>query len=1485
MDTPPGRARRHTPTSSGTAAQSHRSREAEYQYAPSRKIIKSDQDGGGGFGANSKGRSGHAISPQGFGDAVLAKKKADSADGGARDASTAFTQGSSSLSSRSKNRAAAPRREKSKTASETSKFESISASAAVAAFTSSSTRHIESNNKSSHSPKDHDSSKPDDRRSKKHENKRKDSSPASSSKDTSTPKGKGDLGDSISQKDAKRTRHKSGTRSATNTPKAKRKERSSSRPRESISKPATLNLPEEAEPSNSEVGSRDNSSDATAKMRRASIPVIRLSREDSKTHREISLDDISTPDTAKRASSKRRMSAFCHAKLAFEKVAMAVTDTDPVVVTRKHSKDARHSKDRRARAHSAPREMILLNPGDRRAQSVSPASSRDAIGNEESEKSDSDDNEMQRLHLKEKDHSPKLEKTKKNKKSKDSIAEDHFESHMSSGVPTLAKKSPSAPLRFLQAITKTSNTNTNSTQGSSTVNTSSTRQPTPSRPRKKFSRGHIDQDPLEVDYEILDDRVTSLKPRPSIPSSQEFSHRVANSSSSSSSRAADSDSRNVPDRIKRPSVEEPLLPKRSETEMKLASVRETQRDQRSQSIPRPSSMPYVPSTFPRASKKQQIEHPLQDASLNNHGQDLNSRGDLPLEKASVHNPSERLMSRKAFNTYTDKQDFPSTELTSPERVPRPNNFIPLHKIPSKSSCTSSDAQSEVCLDLPDPGDQQEDDIHLHLRDPDLHVHHRDPDKFQLKHGFPSAPYRRIMHYTQHNLVLAFFSSLLTYIFSFLLLWPLLLTLLVIVPCIVLMKRLSGVFCCCCSGCSGGGQNRHFVARCCLCCCHTHLTSSELIWLGRRERRRETRSKGDRNSKGSATNVQGSPAIVQSLLVLQRGLDTDRIRRLIDSRLLSVENRHGQKLYPRFTQRVVPFCCGQAWVSMDHFNVCRHVFNMPGYIETLEDLQHFVSKMASEPLPLDAPLWEVQVLHNFREPRDTVLLFRMHLCMTDGVSMIHILENAFVDTQKTSPPKQTFSAEAVNISPFKVMFSGPTTFLSRYLFGREDFNLLHGRHVHASGEMVVAWSEPFSLSAALRVKQVARCTLTELLLSIVAGNVRSYMQVSGITNPYDVRCAVPVDFQGMDAGGSVDMENKYSVVLLPLASNVEGVIPRLWETKFQMCQFKNSAEAAIVNGARWFSYCLLPAPLFQRLWKKVYSRCTLMVSNMSGPSSVLKLDSREVKCMMYWIPPLENVPLTVSFLSYADQLRMAVMSDRSVVPNPDLLTRDFNHKLETLSKLLAHRRIPGESSSSSRHENIHLLSSFTLDDLTADQISLEMSLVQTEVHELKLQLESGPSNQISSGDTQLMARIETLKERWRELLLHLRKRKAAESESAVILADEDDLESEAGGDRHQRPFRRRTLSMSSKMSTASVSSTMRPLSTASTSNLPSPVHAALPSWPEGDSLYEDREDAVMLSQPLQYNTFSGARRGHRRAESEISSPVSNFDVTRGFTGAV
>ncbi|CAG5127576.1 unnamed protein product, partial [Candidula unifasciata] len=392
--------------------------------------------------------------------------------------------------------------------------------------------------------------------------------------------------------------------------------------------------------------------------------------------------------------------------------------------------------------------------------------------------------------------------------------------------------------------------------------------------------------------------------------------------------------------------------------------------------------------------------------------------------------------------------------------------------------------------------------------------------------------------------------------------------------------------------------------------------------------------------------------------------------------------------------VVDFGCGRAWVTDNHFVLSKHVYNMPGYIENLEDLQNFVSKMAGEPVSPDHPLWEIQVLHNFREPRDTVLLFRMHLCMTDGESLIQILEDALVDSQKICHQKREFSRQASNVSALRILFGGPVTFLTKYFFRRPDYNLLHGAHICPSGEMVVAWSEPFSLSAAMRIKQVARCTLGELFLSITAGNMRTYLQMFGITHPYDISCVVPVDIHE-DNDDAVEIGNNYSLVIMQLPTNTEGIIPRLWQVKYDMAQFKSSAEAAVVNDARWLTCALLPISAFQRMWRK----------------------------------------------------------------------------LETLSKLLAHRRIPEDAAYKARCETNRSLSNLTLDDLTADQIQLEMSLVEQEVHDLKIQLNSSSSHRISDEDIHLMSRIEALKERSRELMLHLRKRKAEESENAIILTEE------------------------------------------------------------------------------------------------------------------
>lgn len=64
------------------------------------------------------------------------------------------------------------------------------------------------------------------------------------------------------------------------------------------------------------------------------------------------------------------------------------------------------------------------------------------------------------------------------------------------------------------------------------------------------------------------------------------------------------------------------------------------------------------------------------------------------------------------------------------------------------------------------------------------------------------------------------------------------------------------------------------------------------------------------------------------------------------------------------------------------------------------------------------------------------------------------------------------------------------------------------------------------------------------------------------------------------------------------------------------------------------------------------------------------------------------------------------------------------------------------------------------------------MIQQEVHDLKIQLEAEGRHKFSDGETKLMKKIEGLKEQFRELVVEMRQRKAAESENAMILSDDD-----------------------------------------------------------------------------------------------------------------
>ncbi|XP_069102232.1 uncharacterized protein [Argopecten irradians] len=686
--------------------------------------------------------------------------------------------------------------------------------------------------------------------------------------------------------------------------------------------------------------------------------------------------------------------------------------------------------------------------------------------------------------------------------------------------------------------------------------------------------------------------------------------------------------------------------------------------------------------------------------------------------------------------------------------------------PSQQKDTYIDIDSLIANDI--HANQAEDD---ELAFPTLDGYRR----HGLTHSFPSAPYTTLKHLSEKSICSSLLGLFLFLIAGFVLFLPLAAIFIVLFPLCFLLKKLFS--CCCCYG------NK--------CQCGTHLSRKERAW---------------------AENLETSNVVYQCVVIVEYGLTTYKIRELVRNRLIKATDKSGKRLYPKFTRKIMQTFSGPTWIQDESFLINNHVFNMPSSIENMEDLQEYISESSSKPLSMHHPLWEIQVLTDFADQRDTVVLLRIHPCIADGISLVQLLYKAIVDMESITIAMPKFSSRRRFCNAVQAFFSGPLVFLKQYVFKKPDFNMLHGQHIHMTGKQVVAWSAPYSLEQATRISQVTRSTLNDIFLSVTAGCLRNYLQTNGIPNPYDMKALVPVHYHS--GPSPLHLHNNDCLFIpVPIPSNTEGAIPRLWRVKHIMDKIGSIAFFSVTQGALLLSSTILPQRWLYSMWRSLYSKCTCIISDLPGPETTLKIATKQIKSVICWMPPIHQVAVAISFFTYGDQVRMSVMADRSVLPNPEMLTKDFISIMNDLSSLLSNRRIPGEQLS--KKMEVHQLDCEIHAEPTVEQIQIRMTIIQQEIQELKIQLDLDGRH--SSSETKLRRKIENLKEQFRELLVEMRQRKAAEEENAMILTDEDpEIEDDEDNDL-RRPFRRRTLSISSRMSrmsTVSTSSTVRPLASPS-----------------------------------------------------------------------
>jgi len=316
-------------------------------------------------------------------------------------------------------------------------------------------------------------------------------------------------------------------------------------------------------------------------------------------------------------------------------------------------------------------------------------------------------------------------------------------------------------------------------------------------------------------------------------------------------------------------------------------------------------------------------------------------------------------------------------------------------------------------------------------------------------------------------------------------------------------------------------------------------------------------------------------MITAFMEFEERIDFKRLRATIESRVSS---------FPRFRKKVVRPMSGMGtptWEMDRHFDIRSHLHRValpsPG---GKAELQEMVSDMMAAPLDPHKPLWQVHLIENFG--KGSVVLFRIHHCIADGIALIYVLLAA-ADSEADASWPEDLPQKQKKMSSYD--FQWPIAGVIRGVERVKDASRKLGQKVaeefketvfdmdrltesirkssHLSADVggVLAklalmppdpstafkgklgtrknavWTDPIPLDSIKSVgRSIRDATINDVLISSVTGAMRRYLKSRNYpVNTLDLNVLVPVNIR--KPGTEVELGNKFSLIFLTLCRSI------------------------------------------------------------------------------------------------------------------------------------------------------------------------------------------------------------------------------------------------------------------------------------------------------------------------------------------------------------
>jgi diacylglycerol O-acyltransferase len=387
-----------------------------------------------------------------------------------------------------------------------------------------------------------------------------------------------------------------------------------------------------------------------------------------------------------------------------------------------------------------------------------------------------------------------------------------------------------------------------------------------------------------------------------------------------------------------------------------------------------------------------------------------------------------------------------------------------------------------------------------------------------------------------------------------------------------------------------------------------------------------------------------------------------------------------------------------WVVDEDFDIDRHVHRLavpsPGGEKELAEV---VGHLAGIPLDRSRPLWEMWVIEGLADGRIAVFS-KMHHATVDGVSGADLVANlCSLEPEAPPVPQQRLRSQRVP-TDLELAVRGAVSSVTRPVelaklvlpsagivsswVGRARKGTAMPAPFTAprtsfsgtiSGRRAAAFAD-VDLDDVKRVKAATGATVNDVVLGLVGGALRRYLDTRGELPDVSLVAMVPVSVRGTSKRGG---SNKVSGMFTKLHTDIEDPIERIGAIAASTADVKEHHGA--IDADTLQDWAQFAAPRTFAMAVRVYSRLrlaerhpvvhNLVVSNVPGPPVPVYFMGARIEALYPLGPVFHGAGLNVTVMSSNGTMHVGVLACRELAPAVSDLTDHIPSELKAALEAL------------------------------------------------------------------------------------------------------------------------------------------------------------------------------------------------------------------------